>query len=160
MPSSSFIFTKYGMQDHRKPPKPAHYLTAGSGTCRQCGGDILKKDGSINKRASWHPKCVTEYRLVHFPNDTRRAVWKRDKGKCYICGTIVGRREWELEHIRPLIEAKGDLSFWQLPNCACVCIPCHQKKTAKEAGERAAARRALKPVVEKAVKKRVKKPKS
>jgi hypothetical protein len=132
------------MQNHRKPPKPPFYHTGGAGSCRQCGEDILKKDGSINKRASWHPACVTEYRLVHFPNDTRRAVWKRDKGVCYLCREVVSKKAWEMEHIKPLFEAEGDLTFWQLPNIAVCCVPCHRKKSAEEAGRRAAIRKAAK----------------
>lgn len=110
-----------------------------------CGDPILKKDGvTINTRASWHPICVTEYRLIHFPNDTRRAVWQRDKGRCYLCGTRVGRREWELEHIRPLYEAHGDINFWKLDNCGTACVDCHKEKSAREAGERAKKRREAK----------------
>lgn len=99
------------------------------------------KNGKVNKRASWHPKCVEQYRLIHFPRDTRRAVWKRDKGQCYICGETVGKKEWELEHKKPLFEAKGRISYWKMPNLGTACKPCHKKKTAEEAARRAEARR-------------------
>lgn len=132
------------MQDHRKPPKPPFYHTAGKGSCRQCGENILKADGSINKRSNWHPKCVEEYKLIHFPRDTRRAVWKRDRGVCYLCHQIVNKNAWEMEHIRPLYEANGDITFWELPNIAVCCIPCHREKSAREAGARAAIKRAAK----------------
>ena len=118
-----------------------------------CGQEILKKDGSINKRASWHPACVVEYRLIHFPTDTRRAVWKRDRGVCYLCGENAGRHGWEVEHIKPLYESNGDITYWQLSNIAAVCVPCHQKKSAKEAGQRAQARRDAAPPMKKKVKK-------
>lgn len=133
-----------GMSDHRKPPKPKHYLTAPKGYCRVCGKAIIKND-KINTRANWHPACVKEYKLVHFPRETRKAVWARDKGRCYICGGVVGKKEWELEHIKPLYEAKGRISYWELPNCGTACKPCHKKKTAAEAGLRAEARKADKP---------------
>lgn len=128
------------MSDHRKPPKPKHYLTAPKGYCRYCGKVILKGD-KPNLRANWHPKCVEAYRLVHFPRDTRRAVWKRDQGRCYICGCVVGRKGWELEHIKPLYEAKGRISYWEMPNLGTACVPCHKAKTAREAGLRAEEKR-------------------
>lgn len=54
---------KYIMK-HRTPPKPKSYNTASKGTCRWCGKPILKKDGSVNTRAAWHPKCVQEYKMI------------------------------------------------------------------------------------------------
>lgn len=138
------LFPKYRVQDHRKPPKPLHYETAGQGSCRWCGGAIYRKNGAINTRANWHPDCVKSYRLIHFPRDTKKAVWQRDKGVCYLCGTRKARRDWELEHIQPLYLAEGRIEFWQLDNLATACRPCHKEKTAKEAGDRAKARKNLK----------------
>ena len=132
--------------DHRKPPKPPFYDTYIYGQCRYCGGEILDKKGQRSKRAYWHPACVEEYKLIHFPADIRRAVYKRDKGKCASCGTTNKylRGAWDMDHIKPLVESQGDLSYWKLPNLQTLCKPCHITKTSAEATARAAARKALK----------------
>ena len=132
---------KYTVQDYRKPPKPQFYYTAGKGMCRWCGLVIFKKTGDINTRANWHPDCVKAYRVIHFPRDTKRAVWNRDKGICYLCGSRVGHKEWELEHIRPLYEALGRIEYWELPNLGTACRPCHKIKTRGEASARALVRK-------------------
>lgn len=78
---------------------------------------------------------------------TRRAVWRRDKGKCACCGTVCPRKgtpKWHMDHIQPLIEAQGNLDFWRLTNLRTLCSECHKKKTGAEATARAAARRAAK----------------
>lgn len=124
---------------HRTPPKPKSYDTASKGTCRWCGNPILKKDGSVNTRAAWHPKCVQEYKLIFWPAVTRRAVWARDKGKCRSCGVVSPKRggHWHMDHIKPLIESHGDISFWKMPNLQTLCKSCHTKKTSQEATDRA-----------------------
>lgn len=109
------------------------------GRCRYCGEVIMAPNGKPSTRALWHKDCVAEYKLIYHPAETRKAVARRDRGKCYICGTVTAR--WELEHIKPLYEAKGDLSYWKLDNVSCCCIPCHRQKSAAEAGRRAAARK-------------------
>jgi 5-methylcytosine-specific restriction endonuclease McrA len=131
---------------HRKPHKPIFYDQRVPGQCRYCGGEILDKKGQRSKRAMWHPACVAEYKLIHFPGDTRRAVFKRDKGKCAKCGVVTRylRGAWDMDHIKPLIEAQGNLDYWRLPNLQTLCSPCHTAKTSAEATARAAARRAAK----------------
>ena len=136
------------MTNHRKPPKPPFYYSGGNGVCRQCGYTILRPDGRQNFRANWHPACVKEYRLIHFPADTRKAVWKRDQGVCGYCGVQCSRTAWDVEHVKPLYEANGDLDYWKMSNTVTACLPCHKKKSAKEAAERAAKRRAEKAVDE------------
>jgi hypothetical protein len=131
------------MSEYRKPPKPLHYDTAPKGECRYCGEPIIK-NGKPNLRANWHPKCVEAYRLIHFPRDTRRAVWKRDKGLCASCGVLCPKKAWDLDHRRPLIEAEGRIEFWELPNLQILCKPCHKAKTGAEATARAEARKAAK----------------
>ena len=130
--------------DHRTPPKPPFYDTAVLGQCRYCGLPILDKKGNPKKRANWHPDCVNQYKLIYWPNVTRRAVWARDKGKCAGCGTQCTRKGpqgWHMDHITPLIEAKGDVRYWQLPNLQTLCHTCHHAKTGAEATARAEARR-------------------
>lgn len=135
------------MSDHRIPPKPHWFDTVPEGTCRWCNKEIgLTKRGKPSK-SRWHPACVAEYKLLFWPTATRRHIWNRDKGKCRSCGTICdkkGKNGWHLDHIKPLIEAKGDLSFWRPGNLQTLCKPCHHAKTGQEATERATKRRILK----------------
>lgn len=137
---------------HRLPPKPRFYDIALPGQCRYCGGDVLNRKGERNPRSRWHPACVEEYRLIYWPTTTRRAVWNRDKGVCAGCGVVCQRRggHWHVDHRKPLIEARGDLSYWRLDNLQTLCVSCHQAKTAAEAAERAARRRAAKAITAKA----------
>ena len=136
------------MSSHREPPKPPHYHNPLPGQCRWCGQLIFKADGqTLNKRANWHPACVKEYKLVAWPAVTRRAVFKRDKGVCIKCGhqcAKAGKDVWHLDHIKPLIEAAGDIKYWTLANLQTLCQPCHHAKTGSEATARAEARRAAK----------------
>lgn len=136
------------MTTHRVPPKPPHFDAAPEGTCRWCNVEIgLTKKGKPS-RSRWHPACVKEYKLLFWPTATRQAVWRRDKGKCNVCGVQCDRKGangWDLDHIKPLIEAQGDLSFWQLGNLQTLCKPCHKSKTSNEATKRAAERRLVKP---------------
>lgn len=125
----------------RKPPKPETYYSAGYGSCRWCGDPILQANGLINLRANWHKSCVEKYRFIYFPKDTRRAVWARDAGKCYMCGEIFTKDQWEVEHIKPLYEAQGRMEYWELHNLGTACRPCHKKKTADEARHRALLRK-------------------
>lgn len=132
---------------HRTPPKPLSYDTAPKGTCRWCGRAIFDKKNQPRLRAHWHPECVDAYKLIFWPGVTRKAVWKRDKGVCNSCGHQCARKYndvWHMDHIKPLIESLGDISFWKLPNLQTLCQPCHHAKTGAEATQRAAARAVLK----------------
>lgn len=133
--------------EHRKPPKGKFYYNHNPGVCRQCGELVLNDAGKVNKRAKWHKDCLVEYKLVHWPDVTRRAVYERDKGKCAQCGHQCARKYddvWHLDHIKPLVESQGDVSYWELPNLQTLCQPCHIAKTSAEATERAARKRAAK----------------
>lgn len=133
--------------EHRNPPKPAHYDTAPKGTCRWCGLPILNKKGELSTRAHWHPKCVNDYKLIHWPAVTRKAVFRRDRGLCKSCGhqcSKSGKDVWHMDHITPLIESQGDLKFWKLPNLQTLCQRCHTAKTSREATARAESRRQAK----------------
>lgn len=129
---------------YRTPPKPLHYDTAPPGTCRWCNELIgLTKTGRQSK-SRWHEACGKEYEILNFVGETRKAVWKRDQGKCAACGVVCdrkGKNGWDMDHIKPLIEAKGDLAYWRLPNLQTLCKACHIKKTSAEATQRAEMRR-------------------
>jgi hypothetical protein len=131
------------MVEHRQPPKPLNWDNPQKGTCRFCNLPVLKEDGTLNTRSHWHPICVVDYQMIHWPGVTRKAVWMRDEGKCAICGFRCQRRNngWHLDHIRPLIESNGDIRFWQMDNLQTLCKTCHIAKTSREATERATARR-------------------
>ena len=128
--------------NHRTPPKPVHWDT-GPGFCRYCGQPVIDKKGNINLRARWHKTpCLAEFKLIYWPATTRKAVWKRDKGMCAGCGKISSR--WHMDHVQPLIEAKGNIDFWRLTNLQTLCEDCHHVKTANEATTRALVRKILK----------------
>jgi chaperonin GroES len=70
----------------RQPPKPDSYYTKIKGQCRWCGNMIVKDDGTINERRSWHEDCATEYMIIYHSREQRAQVRKRDKGVCNHCG--------------------------------------------------------------------------
>ena len=119
----------------RQPPKPDSYYTTIKGQCRWCGNMIVKEDGTINERKSWHQDCATEYMIVYHSREARRHVWLRDRGKCNGCGKQCTRRGWDLDHVRPLLEQKGlkedelDWTYYGLDNMQTLCRPCHREKT-------------------------------
>lgn len=135
------------MAYHRVPPKPSYFDTVPEGTCRWCNIVIgLTPKGKVSK-SRWHKLCLADYKLLFWPSATRRAVWKRDNGKCASCGTMCtksGLTKWHMDHITPLIEANGNLDFWRMANLQTLCVQCHNIKTSKEATARAVKRKMLK----------------
>ena len=148
------------MTDHRRPPIP--FTDAERGVCRWCGKEILylKGDhkGQRDRRRRWHPECVEAYEASD-PREARRRIRKRDRGRCADCGLdtyglrrslrgrgmtqalrergFVPRRSlWELDHIVPLVDGGSH----DPSNLQTLCTPCHKKKTAQEARQRAAQR--------------------
>jgi len=142
--------SKVFLEEHRVPPKPTSYYTKMKGKCRFCGKIIKsKKTGQTNKRKSWHSECANEYMMIYHPGETRKRIWKRDKGKCAKCNNSFPRKsrqnkmKWHVDHIKPLWEQKGkrfkeiDLNYWKENNLQTLCFECHASKTKKEAGLRA-----------------------
>ena len=144
---------KVYLEEHRVPPKPTSYYTKMKGRCRFCGVLIRKKDGKTNTRRSWHEQCIDEYTYIYHPSETRKRIYKRDKGQCAGCGIIKPRKSriheerWHVDHIKPLWEQKGkkfkeiDLDYWREDNLQTLCTKCHSKKTSKEATLRAKLRK-------------------
>lgn len=126
------------------------------GMCRWCGLGIITK-GQRDKRRTWHPECVKIYRIACFSNDQRAAVWERDRGLCARCGTQTIKNVlirgfgntadravdlakvpyhylpptghlWQVDHIRPLLDANGDMEFYLLANLQTLCTKCHVAK--------------------------------
>jgi hypothetical protein len=132
------------MGDHRTPPKPPYFDTVPEGTCRWCNQEVgLTPKGKVSK-SRWHKACLIQYKLIHWPSSTRRAVFKRDRGVCCQCNTKCGKNTipWHMDHRLPLIESQGDINYWKLPNLQTLCSPCHITKTSQEATARAAKRKA------------------
>lgn len=175
------------MSKHRKAPLPPHWTElATPGICRWCDQPVLNTEGKP-RRSSWHPECVTAFKLIHWPAETRKAIYDRDHGICARCGVDSESRRrmwldtwqlwswlarkyfedqyrngglqitswgnfsdivrkavdlalkeagsthaeptpWQHDHIRPLIEANGDIAFWQLDNIQTLCTRCHVQK--------------------------------
>jgi 5-methylcytosine-specific restriction endonuclease McrA len=149
---------------HRRPE--IRFSDAPWGVCRWCGEEILvesgDKQGNVNRRRRWHQPCVDLYNASD-PQEARRRIRKRDRGRCAACGidTNKVRRElrkigrgrhramrergykprksfWELDHIVPLIDGGSHAD----ENLQSLCTPCHTAKTADEARARAARRSA------------------
>lgn len=120
--------------NHRLAPMPLWFTGTAWGTCRWCNKTIYKEDGMTeNKRRRWHPGCTHEYLIITDHRYAKRQVKKRDKGICAGCGAYCRyRNEWNLDHIRPLIDANGDISFFNLENMQTLCLKCHKAKTLQE----------------------------
>lgn len=135
---------------HRKPPLPPSMRAKKQrGSCRWCALPIVNSKGEPVKKL-WHRKCVKEFKLLHWPAETRRAVFERDQGKCARCArqhpTLRGNL-WQHDHIRPLVEANGDLTFWHLDNIQTLCTtPCHVEKGKEDNARRRAYKLAAAPV--------------
>lgn len=74
----------------RRPPLP--HWRSGKGRCRWCGEAVLKPDGTANLRRLWHDDCVRAYKLATSSGEIRRAVWRRDRGRCAACRRQFWRR--------------------------------------------------------------------
>ena len=61
------------------------------------------------------------------PRVYRSIVYRRDDGKCYICGKDVPEDNWHMDHIVPV--SKGGLNSYS--NVAVSCVGCNQSKSDK-----------------------------
>ena len=68
---------------------------------------------------------------VGFVRLTRKTLWLRDNGCCQYCGTSVGLKYYEMEHV--LHRSRGGLSSWV--NLVVSCSKCNQKKGSKTPSE-------------------------
>ena len=128
---------------YRIPPKPEYFDSVPPGTCRWCNELTgLTPKGKV-KTSRWHSHCLQEYKLLFWPAETRKAVWNRDGGICAICTKQCNKKggHWHVDHQMPLIEAKGNISFWKMGNLQTLCVNCHKQKTSQEATSRAEQRK-------------------
>lgn len=129
---------RYFKEKHRNPPMPPWFKDCPWGVCRWCGKLIWNEKG-VNKRRHWHAECLPSYWIVADHKYAKAQVKKRDKGICALCGTLcVYRHEWQLDHIVPLIDANGNIKYWELGNLQTLCNKCHGLKTALENSQRKA----------------------
>jgi 5-methylcytosine-specific restriction endonuclease McrA len=130
------------MASHRTPPKPPHFDEAPEGTCCWCNQEVGLTPKGKPSKSRWHAACLKDYKQLFWPSNTRRAVLRRDKAVCAQCGVKCNYNlPWHMDHIKPLVEANGDISYWQLPNLQTLCTPCHTAKTSQEATARAEKRK-------------------
>ena len=81
-------------------------------------------------RKHWHQACADIWVRMNNPVKMRKYVIVRDKFKCQECGYQgILLSEFEADHIKPLFEAHGDLSYYDSDNVETKCKPCHKKKT-------------------------------
>jgi 5-methylcytosine-specific restriction endonuclease McrA len=150
--SIKFPYTRKTM---RHPPMP---IVPSFGECQWCGKSLTfpnghKKAGQINPRRRWcsvkTSTCVSEYLIASFQGDMRKALKKRDKGRCAVCNTF--NYAWDADHKIPLwsIQDSPTLlenrsAYWGLQNLQTLCGTCHKDKCKEEAAQRAAIRKSSK----------------
>lgn len=118
---------------HRKAPRPSTW-NCSRGWCRFCGEKIIE-DGKQNRRKHWHQPCADRWKIMNDPKLARHHVFIREKGTCQ--GEGCGFRsplmkDFQVDHVRPLFEAQGDLSYYGDENMQLLCISCHLKKTKED----------------------------
>ena len=62
---------------------------------------------------------------LEFPKRVKLEAWQRSGGNCDACGAHLYPGKWHLDHIKP--SAFGGEPV--LDNAACLCLPCHTRKT-------------------------------
>lgn len=114
--------------NHRQAPRPSSW-DCPRGTCRFCGEDIIE-DGKQNKRKHWHQACADTWRKINDPTESKKAVFLRERGNCQGCDfKSINIRDFDCDHIKPLIESDGDLTYWMMNNLQLLCKDCHKDKT-------------------------------
>lgn len=119
------------------------------GICARCGVDAdlqRRADRETARLWYWLARRHFDERVVR--GELKVSAW----GECYTLanrevekqqnesGRTARGPAWEHDHIRPLVEAKGDLSFWALDNIQTLCRACHVQKGKEDNARRRAAR--------------------
>jgi hypothetical protein len=133
---------------HRKPPlSPAR-----PGWCRWCDEPIeprLKKNGKAHARqTTMHKGCADEYWMAQNVSRFKPQLIERDGAACVDCGPDGAFLEvdhevplWKVTDLPPAQRRK----YFLLGNLRLLCFDCHNRKSAKEAAERAHHKRLVKP---------------
>lgn len=125
----------------------AAVLARDKGICARCGGDSQRLfmrwvranrycrtwSGSDPYDRDFHLPAHREHRRERL----RSAAQKRlaTMGKGWANGA------WQHDHIRPLVEANGNIDFWKLDNCQTLCGACHVTKGREDNARRKAMKR-------------------
>jgi 5-methylcytosine-specific restriction endonuclease McrA len=64
----------------------------------------------------------TTYERMPVPENVRNEVWRRDQGKCVICGSV---RDLEFDHIIPVTKGGSNTAR----NIQLLCEPCNRQKS-------------------------------
>lgn len=103
--------------------------------CRKCGVVLT------GRKTSWCSRsCLKETLLLVDWRYIRRCILRRDKYRCRLCSN----RAREVDHIVELADG-GSFSDWS--NLRSLCHACHQAKTNRLRGSRAALKKAKKAVL-------------
>ena len=67
------------------------------------------------------------------PPRVRQRVYDTHNGRCHICGLPIGKKKWECDHIRALINGGSNREI----NLAPAHVTCHKDKTDKDKRQKA-----------------------
>lgn len=114
--------------NHRQAPRPSTWDVP-RGNCRFCGEAIIE-NGKQNNRKRWHKPCADKWIVMNQPTEARKHVFNREHGTCQCCDLkSCDMKDFQVDHIKPLFEANGDLSFYGSDNMQLLCRECHKIKT-------------------------------
>lgn len=110
------------------------------GVCRCCGLDTEREKARVRE---------TEGMLLSLRRLERRGPpfipwhgnWNQDEDEMRAAMMVRGLRQppgawWQADHIKPLVEANGDITYWQADNLQTLCHWCHAKKSAADTRRR------------------------
>lgn len=134
------------MTAHRQPCFPPSYdANRQNGNCKWCNEPLpRKKDGGISRSWFWHGPCGDAHALMTDLGLHRRALLERDGDLCADCG-LPACGPLEIDHVVPLWsvdrQAPEAAKYWTVENLQLLGQPCHKKKSALEAKQRAKEKR-------------------
>ena len=103
-----------------------------------CGKHLSGKQSRWASKACSKNAVEEYYILTGYADVIRKYVWKRDKGQCACCGSVVQSRwgcDWQADHIKEVADGGGGCG---LDNFQTLCSKCHKEKTQKSAAARRA----------------------
>jgi hypothetical protein len=83
-------------------------------------------------KALWYWLARRHFNEVDWRSDAYGLANRDVERQMKEAGMSISGSAWQHDHIRPLIEANGDLTFWQLDNIQTLCTACHVAKTADD----------------------------